>query len=217
MKWNEDLTKDIRHTGAGPISEKINDDDCNEHGAKREMDVVRDQPYILDREMSDCNLAAIREKFALVRNNCPAILEIGISRNKEHSACHIFFKDKLPETKYVGIDIDDREYLVNSEENIHVIRASSSDVESNMAKFRELGIESFGFIFIDGWHSINQVLTDWEYTRMLAPGGIVAMHDTSEHPGPYLFIKALNKQKWIVQENACPTDCGIGFAQMQKI
>lgn len=215
MKWTEDLVRDIRHTWGGPISVKINDDDWSPSTVV-EMDIVREQPYVPDREMTDCNLAAIREKFALVRNNCPAILEIGISRNQEHSACHIFFEDKLPETKYVGIDLDDREYLANEAENIHVIQDNSSNVEANMARFRDLGIESFGFIFIDGWHSINQVLTDWEYTRMLAPGGIVALHDTSEHPGPYLFIKALDKTRWIVQENACPCDCGIGFAQMRR-
>ena len=39
---------------------------------------------------------------------------------------------------------------------------------------------------------INQVLADWEYTNLLADGGIVGFHDTSCHPGPYNFIKALD-------------------------
>ena len=75
-----------------------------------------------------------------------------------------------------------------------------------------MGVEKFDFIFIDGDHSVNQVLRDWEYSNLLNDGGIVGFHDTSHHTGPYLFIKNLNTDIWDVVENACPQDYGIGFA-----
>jgi predicted O-methyltransferase YrrM len=81
-----------------------------------------------------------------------------------------------------------------------------------MQIFKDLGITEFGFIFIDGWHSINQVLTDWEYTALLSPNGIVGLHDVSSHPGPNSVIKAINKDIWEVEENTCPYDHGVGFA-----
>ena len=86
------------------------------------------------------------------------------------------------------------------------------DVADNLAKIKEFGVTNFGFIFIDGWHSINAVLTEWDYTQLLAQDGIVGWHDTTQHPGPHYFVKALNRDKWHVEENVCPTNHGIGFA-----
>ena len=63
----------------------------------------------------------------------------------------------------------------------------------------EHGEDSFDFIFIDGWHSINQVLDDWKFTEFLAEGGIVGFHDTNTHPGPMLFVDNLNPDKYIVE------------------
>ena len=72
-------------------------------------------------------------------------------------------------------------------------------------------MQQLDFIFIDGWHSINQVYKDWDYTQLLHPKGIVVFHDTSAHPGPALFIRHLNKDKWVVHENLCPKDFGLGY------
>ena len=77
--------------------------------------------------------------------------------------------------------------------------------------FKELGITQFDFIFIDGWHSINAVMTEWEYTRLLSPTGIVGFHDTNYHPGPKEFVDAINQEKWNVAK-VCPDDYGISFA-----
>jgi predicted O-methyltransferase YrrM len=74
-----------------------------------------------------------------------------------------------------------------------------------------LGVTQLDFIHIDAIHSINQVLYDWEYTRLLRKGGVVAFHDVTAHPGPYLFIRALNTNKWTVVENVCPNDYGFGY------
>jgi predicted O-methyltransferase YrrM len=75
------------------------------------------------------------------------------------------------------------------------------------------GVDKFDFIFIDGWHSVNQVLDDWKFTEFLADGGVVGFHDTNVHPGPMLFIDHLNTEKYNV-EKCCTTwltDYGISF------
>jgi len=63
------------------------------------------------------------------------------------------------------------------------------------------------YLFIDGWHSILQVLVDWEYTRAVKDG-IICFHDTNYHPGPKRFIEKLNLDRFSV-EKKCPLDYGI--------
>lgn len=194
MKWHEDLIFDIK--------------------VHNEMDDL-DAPFSLvgsPAEITDCNRYALLERFVRVRDNATAILEIGISRNGADSFTQVFLKNKRPETIYVGIDIDDKSYLNDKTNNIHTIKDSSSNVLSNINFCQSVGVKTFDFIFIDGWHSINQVLIDWEYTRWLSSNGIVGFHDTTGHPGPSRFVRALNRNKWIVEENCCPNDYGIGFA-----
>jgi protein YibB len=191
MEWEEDLSSDIR--------ENSNFDNID--GAVREM----------GPEITDCNRNALTEYFSKIKNTAKSILEIGISRNGERSFTNIFLENKKDETIYVGIDIDYKKYLDNSEKNIFTIQGDSSLIDQNMEICRSFGIDKFDFIFIDGDHSINQVLKDWEYTRWLSDNGIVGFHDVTAHYGPMRFIKALDKTKWEVIENCCDDDCGIGF------
>ena len=195
MQWEADLVKDIReHTNFDYID-----------GAVREVP-----------ELSDCSRDALREKFLQVRNNAKAILEIGIYRNGPLSFTNIFLEEKKDETIYVGIDVNDTTYLNNNEKNIFTIRNTSSDIEKNMNLCKSFGVEKFDFIYIDGDHSINQVLIDWEYTKWLSDDGIVGFHDVTAHYGPMRFIAALDKEKWNVIENMCVNCCGIGFAWRKK-
>lgn len=205
MKWQEDLIKDIR------TNTHKDDEDGNQTGMiSRETDHHYPHP-----EFSDCNKSEVLEKFLRVRDHAKAILEIGVCRNGDESSTHVFLKNKRPETVYVGIDLVSKEFLHSIGENIHTLAADSSAVESNMERIKSLGVEQFDFILIDGLHSINQVYKDWEYTRWLAPNGIVAFHDTAEHPGPFLFVRNLNTDKWHVEVNNCPNDWGIGFAWLK--
>lgn len=201
MKWQQDLTKDIRtNTGF---------DDQDSSGGSIPHPYGHLWPW---QEVTEANRSAVKERFLRVKDNCPAVLEIGVCRNKEESITHVFLQNKNPETIYVGIDLDDKSFLNNAEQRVFTIQNTSSDIENNMKKMQEeFGVTEFGFIFIDGWHSINQVLLDWEYVRLLAPHGIVGFHDTSSHPGPHYFVKALNTDLWEVEENVCPTDHGVGF------
>jgi cephalosporin hydroxylase len=204
MKWNQDLTTDIR------THSEFDDTDNNDGRISVPgWTHPSNSPHI---EVTDANILALQERFLRVRDNCKAILEIGVSREgNAKTTTSIFLNNKHPDTIYIGIDMDDKSHLNDPAKNIHTIQASSFDVESNLEKIRALGVTEFGFIFIDGWHSINAVLTEWEYTNLLSANGIVGFHDTTQHPGPHYFIKALNKSIWEVEENLCPDDYGIGF------
>jgi len=202
MRWVQDLTHDIRtHSGF--------DDSDFEHG-RIQTPAGWTYPSI---EVSSDNCAALKERLLRVRDKCQAILEIGVNResNKE-TTTSVILDNKHPDTIYIGIDVLDKSYLNDPSKNIYTIQASSMEVESNLAKIKEFGVTNFGFIFIDGWHSINAVLTEWDYTQLLTQDGIVGWHDTTQHPGPHYFVKALNRDKWHVEENVCPNDWGIGFA-----
>jgi len=203
MRWVQDLTHDIRtHSGF---------DDSDGNDGRIQTPAGWAWPPM---EVMDDNREALKERFLRIRDTCPAILEIGVSRewNGDQTTTGIFLGHKNPETYYVGIDIDDKSRLNDVSKNIYTIKASSMDVADNLAKIKEFGVTNFGFIFIDGWHSINAVLTEWDYTQLLTQDGIVGWHDTTQHPGPHYFVKALNRDKWHVEENVCPTNHGIGFA-----
>lgn len=212
MKWKQDLKYDIRTNT--PWDDKDGD-----------VRIMRGEnnPFSLLggwQETSELSREVLKDRFTKVLNNCSAILEIGISRNGDKSFTQIFLKNKKRETCYIGIDIDDKSYLVNQENNVYTIRNSSSNVMENKKWILEifekcnLKRKKFDFIFIDGWHSINQMLLDWEYTDLLSENGIVGFHDTAYHPGPKEFVKALNTDIWFVEKNAIhnPADWGIGFA-----
>jgi cephalosporin hydroxylase len=211
MKWKSDLIEDVR-------SNTTADDLCCgiDHFLNLWPDAKGEETVIntySGQEVTECNREALRQQFLKVKDNCKAILEIGIGRNGKDSFATVFFENKNNDTKYVGVDIEDRSWLVDYGENIFTIQGSSSNYDEIVEIIKDkFEIEKFDFIFIDGLHSLNQVLKDWEYTNLLSDTGIVGLHDTSHHIGPFLFIRNLDKNKWDVIENACPQDYGIGFA-----
>jgi hypothetical protein len=130
MKWETDLIKDIR-------SNTVHDD--TEAGINHFLHIwpeIGNDPCVLNpfdgTECSECNKEALLQQFLKVRDNCKSILEIGIGRNGENSFAHVFFKNKKEETKYIGIDIEDRSWLVDYGENIYTIQGSSSNYDENV-------------------------------------------------------------------------------------
>lgn len=195
MKWERDLIRDIRT-----------------HSAYDDVDAP---PYgFASFEISNCNAHAVYQRFLSVKDRCRAILEIGVANNGDSSITNILLANKLDSTIYVGIDIKDKTHINNTSKNIHTIQNDSMNYNDNLAKIRSFGVDQFDFIFIDGWHSINHMLGDWEYTNLLSNFGIVGIHDVRIHPGPSYFIKSMNTAIWNVEENVCCTgeDWGIGFA-----
>ncbi len=165
------------------------------------------------KEFSDCNKSQLIRQFKKVAPHAKAILEIGVHRNGGDSSTWCFLNYKNKDTYYFGVDIVDKSFLDDKENNIYTIKENSSNTDKIMDIIKSTGVEKFDFIFIDGYHSINQVLDDWKFTEYLAEGGIVGFHDTNMHTGSMLFVDYLNTDKYNV-EKSCKTwlvDWGIAF------
>ena len=76
-----------------------------------------------------------------------------------------------------------------------------------------IGVSELDLIMIDGWHSVNMCINDWQYTEKLSATGVVVLHDINFHPGPVVLFDAIadnlfEKEKFGVGE----ADWGIATA-----
>lgn len=214
MKWEEDLVADIR----------LNDyrDDLD-YPLDSKKDFVFEgilpnfPTWRMKHDFSTLNQDALKTVFEERSINARSIVEIGVSRDikKARTSTTIFLENKKPECVYLGIDIESKTYLDDKKNNVHTMISDSANIDFIMNRLRKLNVNEIDFLMIDGWHSINQVLKEWEFTKWLSPNGVVGFHDTAYHPGPNRFVNNLDTDKWNVITNACseePHDFGIGFA-----
>ena len=75
------------------------------------------------------------------------------------------------------------------------------------------GVTSFDVIIFETQSSINQMLEFWTYTSLLAPGGLIVVHDVHYHPGPKALIENLDPDKFDVDIRCTNKvmDYGIAF------
>jgi len=166
------------------------------------------------REFTDRDQDILRKKL-LGMDHCRCIVEIGVCRTKYPlSSSSILIENKSDFGYYLGIDIENRSFLDNINKKIYTFRMNSIEKFKFFNIMDSLNIREIDFLFIDGVHSINMVLNDWEYTERLSPHGIIGFHDTNVHPGPYFVFDALDekmykKEKYFEDLN---DDWGISFA-----
>lgn len=148
------------------------------------------------------------------------ILEIGVGRSKENSSTHFIINNKRQEDKYIGIDLAceqlkpyEKPYL-----NQYTLCCNSADIDSIMSFSKKNNINNFDLIFIDGWHSITQVLAEWKLVEYLNVNGYVGFHDTNYHPGPYCVFEAIDEKKFKKTKYLTDVkeDPGIAFALKLK-
>ena len=146
-KWEQDLIRDIKtYTDLDDVDwisalpeilflENYASDELWE-GQLLTPNIAKIDPIKLSKgieiEITDCNLNALRDKFLEKKETCNSILEIGVGRNGPRSFCHVFFENKNVDTKYVGIDIEDRSWMAKPEDNIFFLQADSSDYDNNI-------------------------------------------------------------------------------------
>lgn len=128
------------------------------------------------------------------------IMEIGISRNGDGSFTHAMLKNKPKDILYLGVDIEDKSYLDNSDENIYTIKEDSFNRNTVIDYAKKIGLNKISILFIDGWHSLNAVINDWQYVELLSDNGIIIFHDTNSHPGPTVFIECIDKDLFEVEK-----------------
>jgi hypothetical protein len=172
-------------------------------------------------DFSEENRNRLREHFLKLKK-CKCILEIGVDNNPDRSrtSTRTILDIKEDKTKYFGIDIMDKSYLDDPAKNIYTLKENSSNVDTVMDFVQSKGNHKIDFLFIDGWHSINQCEREWNgYTPHLSSRGIVGWHDSNHHYGPKWLTETVDREKWEVAEfpGAEPTrDFGISFAWRKK-
>jgi hypothetical protein len=157
-----------------------------------------------DRDVSKCNEWVISKE--LWRARC--ILEIGI-----HNDGTFLMREKDRNAVYIGIDIADRKHL--RRDNVYTIQMDSKYNREVIALLDKLRLR-IDLLFIDGFHSIEQTILDWQYTSLMTPDGTVLLHDTNYHPGPIALFEAIDPTQWLKQKFCLdPDDYGIAVAWRQ--
>lgn len=198
---------------------KFLSDDPRNLTAYPDYDWVNLEPdpfLIVKDEFSSCNQRILSNTLKIF--NPQVIVEVGVSRTISHthsdSSTNIFLSQKKDSTIYLGIDIEDKSHLENLSPNTHTIKCKSQDYEMVWKKMKNIGIEKIDFLFLDGNHSVNQVISElWYIDMFMKPGGIIGFHDTNYHPGPSLVTKYLRKDKFVTTLHCTQKeDWGIGFS-----
>jgi len=165
---------------------------------------------------SECVSDKFEEIFIEMKSSCRAVFEIGVWRPKGSNdnspfSTEIILRNKKNDTKYLGVDIQDRSFVDGMGENIHTIICNSMNRDPIYEKIKNENITEFDFMFIDGEHSVNEVLYEWEnyVIPFLSKDGIALFHDVHTHPGPYALFESVNKDIFDVKKY-CYGDWGIG-------
>jgi len=180
-----------------------------------EPDVSNDQDapignyWISQLEVSDANLDVVRSVVQALGTNLLAALEIGVNRNGDRSMSRVIMDERPKGSFYFGVDIEDKSYLDNESENTYTIRTSSADRALILDRMRQLGVGLLDLIMIDGWHSVNMCVNDWQFTERLTDHGVVILHDTNTHPGCVALFEAVDENLWIKQRFCLEDDFGI--------
>ena len=145
------------------------------------------------REFSPANQEVLkRALLGMRRPRC--ILEIGVQRNPlPESSTGILLRHKPADCVFIGVDIEDKGHLADPAAHIYTLKMDSAECARVYALMDELKIPCIDFLFIDGWHSVNQCVADWRYVERLGPEGVVVMHDTNVHPGPVALFEAIDE------------------------
>ena len=145
------------------------------------------------REFSEDNQRWLKH-YLLQVPDARCVVEIGVQRNPlPESSTGILLSHKPAHAVYIGIDIENKSHLNDPANHIHTLQMDSSDRSAVYALMDSLGVPGIDFLFIDGWHSVRQCVTDWQYTERLSPQGTVMMHDTNVHPGPVCVFEAIDE------------------------
>lgn len=146
------------------------------------------------------------------------IVEIGVDACGGNTSTNTLLRFKSKECMYIGIDIEDKSYLNDSENNVFTIQSDSANRSEVYKLLDSHGHEKIDFIFVDGWHSINQVIEEWKYWEQMAPNAVMAFHDTNYHPGPVAVLDAIDRDIFSVEYfGRGDVDWGVGVVQRLKV
>jgi hypothetical protein len=187
LKWFPDLEPEVSNDQDAPINNY----------------------WISSLEVTDGNLEIVRQAVAQLGNNLTAALEIGVNRNGDRSMSRVIMDQRPLRSHYMGIDIEDKSYLNDPATNTWTMQISSAERSTISDRLQQLGIDALDLIMIDGWHSVNMCVNDWQFTERLSDHGIVMLHDTNTHPGCVALFEAVDESLWIKERFCLENDFGI--------
>ena len=160
------------------------------------------------------DIEVVRKELKRLGSKCRCILEIGV-RDEKTTTTRLLVKNKPKGAVYLGVDIEGRSSINDSKARAHTLQTDSRRRRQVYKKMCELGRKEVDLLLIDGWHSVEMVVNDWQYTKYLSKHGVVIFHDTSVHPGPYLLFKAIDEREYdkIRYFASLPDDWGMGVAR----
>ena len=141
------------------------------------------------------------------------IVEIGTTSVYEGSSTQAFVVNKNNDTKFYSIDIAAGDPGVDHAKykNITFLRSKSVD---QLVK-DVLNEQLIDILFIDGDHSLKVVFEEYAfYLPMMKKNGVIILHDTTMHPGPFLFMEAINENIF-KKEILFEEDYGLGIIYLQ--
>ena len=145
-------------------------------------------------EVTDDNRNLIRKIVRELGSNLNAVMEIGVNRNLELSMSQILINNRPKGSFYLGVDLEDKSYLDNINSNTYTLKCDSNDQDTVRKFLLSKNITEIDLLLIDGWHSVNTCVNDWQYADLLSKNGIVLLHDTNSHPGPIALFEAINDE-----------------------
>ena len=149
--------------------------------------------FAASKEVTESNRLVIR--YEMIRlGGCHCIVEIGVCRSGKDSFTHVLLNDKPDGCVYLGVDLQDKSSLDDPDKNVHTIKVDSKERQLIFSKMQDLGHKEIDLLLIDGWHSVNMAINDWQYIERLSPHGVVVLHDTNFHPGPSLLFDAVDEE-----------------------
>lgn len=172
--------------------------------------------WITGVEVSDCNLEVVRTVVQELGSKLTAAMEIGVNRNGERSMSRVIMDQRPENSFYLGVDLDDKSYLDNPAKNTWTIQANSHDQEKIRAFIASKGVKKLDLLFIDGWHSVNTCVNDWQYTDLLSDHGVVILHDTNSHPGCVGLFEAVSDSLYEKTRYCTVNDHGISVFKKRQ-
>jgi hypothetical protein len=141
------------------------------------------------------------------------IMEIGIGQKKRYkfTSTATILNTKGDAVIYVGIDAENREWLLGKKPNIFLYQNLSTNVFEKINKKKYVDL-----LHIDGSHSVNGILIDWQFSQLVKDTGMILLHDIKAHPGPRLLVDAIDRDIYTVHKLFLDNPLDFGMAVIYK-
>jgi cephalosporin hydroxylase len=173
----------------------------------------------LPRHFTELDSKAVTNAFLSVKDP-KLIIEIGVDNCEcfEWSSTYTLLTLKPLDCIYIGIDTMPKYDLNDFNKNIYTLQCDSANYIAVYDKIRRLGNHKIDFMFVDGWHSINQVLKEWKYWEGMSDKAVMAFHDTNCHPGPVSILDAIDPDLFSVEYfGRGEHDWGVGVVKRKTL